>query len=267
MHVKSTYEVVPGDRLYAIAEKFDVSLADLVDLNQILHPDLIQPGDLLLIPGEDEELSLHLRDLHSAAVTGGLMAAGTVYDGIHPAPGTVSLNRAQYIHPPLTNGPGHRDPGIYSNLVNQFAVGHNPRYARTASATWCNIFLWDVSRAMGAEIPHWVDSHGDTAAPGGHAHEININGGVDWMRTKGVGNHGWNPCLPAEAQERANEGRFAVAMWKNTTGGHGHTAVVRPGILRESGPTTAQAGAVNFNMGHARDGFGSVSPVQYFWHD
>jgi len=58
----------------------------------------------------------------------------------------------------------------------------------------------------------------------------------------------------------------AVALWKNPTHGHGHTAIVRPGTLTARGPATAQAGSTNFNDGHLTDGFGNLRPL-FYGHD
>jgi hypothetical protein len=190
------------------------------------------------------------------------------YDGVHPVPGTISTNRQDYIKPPLINAPGARDRSTYSQLIDQFAVGNNPRYKPGDGKTYCNIFVWDVTRAMGAEIPHWVDNHGNIAVPfGSGANEININGGVDWMKNHGVEDHGWQSVTAQQAQDAANDGRLAVVLWKNQTGGHGHTAVVRPGELTTKGAAIAQAGAHNFNLGHVVNGFGSISSLLYFCHD
>jgi murein DD-endopeptidase MepM/ murein hydrolase activator NlpD len=45
------YIVQQGDTLTSIAEKFGTSVEELVDVNQISDPSLIQPGDELVIPG------------------------------------------------------------------------------------------------------------------------------------------------------------------------------------------------------------------------
>lgn len=45
-----TYIVQPGDTLYTIAERFNVPLDALIRLNNIPRPDLIYPGQRLLIP-------------------------------------------------------------------------------------------------------------------------------------------------------------------------------------------------------------------------
>jgi LysM repeat protein len=256
--IVDTYEVLPGDSLSQIAADFGISVEDLLAANQqITNRDLINVGQKINIPGTTPAPPVTPAPGHSE-----------VYDGHHPAPGTTSTARALYSHPPLTNAPGQRDPDIYSQLINQFAVGDNPRFLAGQGQTYCNIFVWDVTRAMGAEVPHWVDAAGDIAAPGAlGAFEININAGVTWMRNHGAPRHGWQSVTPAQAQDSANQGKVAVVMWKNETGAHGHTAVVRPGSVDGNGPATAQAGRHNFNLGHVRLGFGSHGPLEFFVHE
>ena len=45
------YEVQAGDTLYLIALRFDVSVDDLVEANQITDPNVLSPGTRLVIPG------------------------------------------------------------------------------------------------------------------------------------------------------------------------------------------------------------------------
>lgn len=246
MPVAQIYQLKPGDTLGGIAVKYKLSLADLLAANQqITNPDLVMIGQLIKIPTKTP------------------LATGQ-YDGIHPAAGTISTNRAALIFPPLTNDAGHRTPDIYADVINQLAVGHNPRYLPGGGYTYCNIFVWDVTRALGCPIPHWITKDGAIAVPfQSNAYEININGGVAWMQAYGVKTHGWQKADAAAAQQCANQGQVAVAMWQNPTGGHGHTAMVRPGTLTARGPATAQAGSINFNSGHLADGFGSIEPLFY----
>jgi 2',3'-cyclic-nucleotide 2'-phosphodiesterase (5'-nucleotidase family) len=71
----TTYEVVSGDMLYRIAQKYGVTVQQIVDANDIKNPDLIYPGDKLLIPdgttptptpkGAVEITILHTNDVHS----------------------------------------------------------------------------------------------------------------------------------------------------------------------------------------------------------
>ncbi|MDQ3154214.1 MAG: LysM peptidoglycan-binding domain-containing protein [Actinomycetota bacterium] len=47
----TTYIVQPGDTLSGIAERFGISLSDLIRANpQINDPDLIHPGEVVYIP-------------------------------------------------------------------------------------------------------------------------------------------------------------------------------------------------------------------------
>jgi LysM repeat protein len=47
------YTVQRGDTLTEIAREHDVSLSEVVELNEIANPDLILPGQVILIPGAD----------------------------------------------------------------------------------------------------------------------------------------------------------------------------------------------------------------------
>ena len=45
------YIVQEGDYLSSIAERFDVSVEDLIAYNRLANPDLLKAGDQLVIPG------------------------------------------------------------------------------------------------------------------------------------------------------------------------------------------------------------------------
>ena len=47
------YTVKRGDTLSEIARDHDVSLSDVIELNELSNPDLIRPGQVILIPGVD----------------------------------------------------------------------------------------------------------------------------------------------------------------------------------------------------------------------
>ena len=49
------YTVEHGDTLSKIAKQHDVSLADLIEVNDVSNPNLIYPGQVLVIPGEEGE--------------------------------------------------------------------------------------------------------------------------------------------------------------------------------------------------------------------
>ncbi|GAB3776617.1 WXG100 family type VII secretion target [Spirosoma horti] len=256
--ISSVHIVLAGETLSQIAKKHKVSLDDLLEANQqIQNPNLIKIGQPINIPS-----------LVAQANTQSPAGPPILFDGIHPAPGTTVANQAKYSTPPLTNTELNRAPASYDQVINQFAVGNNPRHLKFQGNTFCNIFLWDVTRAMGAEIPHWVSAKDEIAIPFSEgAREITINAGVDWLQKHGP-SHGWQLTTDKGAQDNANLGKPAVVVWKNPIiGGHGHTAVIRPGSLTVKGPIIAQAGGINFNMGHLKDGFGTKSSVKYYRHD
>jgi hypothetical protein len=177
-----------------------------------------------------------------------------LYDGNTPAPGTTETKRSYPTSPPINGDPSNRNRMRYDNVINQFAAGVNPRYKQRLNkkgkmSTYCNIFCWDVTRAMGAEIPHWVMPNGDRAQRGeGDAGEMSANATYDWLHKHGS-RYGWRRLADvAEGQALANEGRPVVAILKKA-GGIGHVSVVRPGEMNDKGPPIAQAGRSNFNYG------------------
>lgn len=185
------------------------------------------------------------------------------YDGSKPAPGTTRTDAWNPVNAPIQSVPGNRSVTRYNDAINQFAVGVNPRYAKRNGNTYCNIFVWDVTRAMGAEIPHWVDGNGNPVGVG-KGRELSANGVCSWLKNHGA-RFGWKKVSAAEAQAAANQGKPVVSSWHNP-GGIGHVGIVRPGEITDRGPAAAQAGAKNFNRGHVADGFGS-RPVEYWVHD
>jgi LysM repeat protein len=53
------YTVQRGDTLSEIARDHEVSLSDVIELNELADPDLIRPGDVILIPGVDGSPEQH----------------------------------------------------------------------------------------------------------------------------------------------------------------------------------------------------------------
>ncbi len=169
------------------------------------------------------------------------------FDGTRPAPSVTNTRAWESVSAPVQSDASSRSRGRYDDVLNQFAVAANLRYAQRDGNTFCNIFSWDATKAMGAEIPHWVNGR-----------ELDANGTNAWLRNQGSA-HGWSQATAGEAQAAANRGQPSVATWNNP-GGIGHIAMVRPGELNDSGPASAQAGGINFNHGHIANGFGSRQP-------
>ena len=187
------------------------------------------------------------------------------YDGTRPAEGTTNTRAWIPVDAPVQSQPGDRSRRRYDQVLNQFGVGSNPRYRPRGGNTYCNIFVWDATRAMGAEIPHWVDRNGNAARVGAQgAWEMDANDTNRWLHNHGAAN-GWRRVSASEAQAHANSGAPSVVSWKNP-GGIGHIGMIRPGTVTSRGPALAQAGRNNFNNRHVEDGFGRRQP-EYWIHD
>lgn len=203
-----------------------------------------------------------------------VIAPVQVYDGASPAESTTDLNVAITVKAPVGSQPAHRSTDGYDNVINQFAVDHNPRYVpRDTSGdgepdTFCNIFVSDVTQAMGAPIPHWVDIQGVPSMEG-RGSELSADATVHWLSDHGA-QYGWKEVSPEEAQQVANLGKPAVAAWDSHSSEAGHVAVVRPGNFDpDRGPTIAQAGGHNYNRTTVKQGFGArrMDQVRYFIHE
>ncbi len=170
------------------------------------------------------------------------------------------------IDAPVQGKPGDRDPRLYEAAINQFGVENNPRYTAYQQGkgdTYCNIFMWDVTRSMGAEIPHWVDAQGNPGVVGQGNRELDANSSINWLQQHGP-QHGWQAVDATTAQAMANQGHPVVATMHNP-GGIGHVAMVRPGEYSpDQGPAIAQAGAHNMNNTHVINGFGRLDKIVYY---
>lgn len=255
--------------------------ADAKGLDRALVGRSSRPGRIHTIPPEWEEAAGQA----APAISSGPWAVEQFpelftgphqaqYDGTKPADGTTTLNAAHPVTPALT-GAGPRSGALYDDVINQFAVDANPRYAVRDSNgdghldTFCNIFVWDVTRAMGAEIPHWVNQAGAPGGPGMEGYrELNANGVCQWLEQHGT-QYGWREVSAEEAQRLANQGQPAVAAWDSRSSRAGHVAMVRPGEYNPAtGPVIAQAGGTNFNRGTVAGGFGAdkQAEIKYYVH-
>lgn len=171
--------------------------------------------------------------------------------------------------PDLINTPDKRSAQNYLDTVRQFEVETNPRYVAghdnnpaTGKETYCNIFLWDVSKAMSCEIPHWVDPATGVKVAMGKGKENSANGLCDWMTGHALEN-GWMLCSEKQARVRASAGFPTVCCWKNV-GGIGHVSAILPGM---DFTHSAQSGGTNFFDKNLRNGFGNISPLTFYTHD
>lgn len=158
---------------------------------------------------------------------------------------------------PLTSDASNRSADLYRRVCAQFNVTSSPRYAAGPGVTWCNIYVWDATSAMGAEVPHWYDPATGAPTSVGRGVETRANDVYNWL-VRGHG--GWREGTHAEATANAALGRPSVAAYFNPTPGRsGHVAMVLPN------GNIAQAGASNFFDVPVSRGFGSL-PVRYFLH-
>jgi hypothetical protein len=98
------------------------------------------------------------------------------------------------------NNAANRSPSNYDAVLDYFNVGNrrrdqpaslleNARYRPVFNqekkrwSTWCNIYMHDVTRAMWASVPHWVQQ-------GGKWHELTANATFDWFLSAGR-SRGW----------------------------------------------------------------------------
>lgn len=231
-----------------------------------------------------EHASLIEGRLRLEAVQRQIDVALSPYDGKTYADGTYNAKdsySARTISPPLERPSGITDPKLYEKVLYQFGVTSNPRYAPRNGNTYCNIYVWDATRAMGAEIPHWIDASGNPVtdrSPVNGDRELDANGVCNWLATH-ENKSGWHTVSAERAQDMANEGHPVVATWPNS-GGIGHVAMVRPvedqgeysTYSPQLGPLVAQAGSHNSNEIWVSNAFytgfrSQNNPVVYYAHD
>lgn len=152
----------------------------------------------------------------------------------------------------VTGDAGARSPELLEQILDALEVETEPRYRPDGPITWCNLAVWDATRALGCDVPHWH-----------RGKELTANGMILWLRSEGV-LRGWAHVSEASARLAANRGEAVVAAWLNPHGGHGHVAMVRP--TPDGEPLRIwQAGARNLNSAPLAVGFGS-RPVSFYSH-
>ncbi|MCK5129564.1 MAG: hypothetical protein KAQ68_06920 [Clostridiales bacterium] len=197
---------------------------------------------------------------------GRIISAGT---------GTIPSQAWKATSPSITNNFSNRSAQMYRRVIDQFNVENNPRYTPNKNGrgdTYCNIFVWDVTQAMNAEIPHYINPvtkdpmyYPNTKG----AKETTANRIYDWLHEKGA-EYGWKKVDAQTAQRLANQGNPVVTA-KHNTGKSGHVQVVCPSkdgtYDSRRGVTVAQAGSKLSSYTYATRIFGSnLSKVTYFAH-
>jgi len=250
---------VSGSSMGAAMSSLSSALAGVPgDARDSLRSDVLS---LLVGDGYDRTL---LQRANGSLFANSAMEARTPFDASKAA------------NPAVTSASANRSAQLYRRVIDQFQVESNPRYAvnkKGDNDTYCNIFLWDVTRAMGAEIPHYVDAQtqeAKTYPDVSGARELNANGIYDWLGEKGA-DYGWVQVSAEQAQRYANQGLPAVTAWKNPDGGHGHVQVVCPsddgGYDAARGVTIAQAGRTLTGYAPIKSVYGErLGSVVYYAH-
>jgi hypothetical protein len=161
------------------------------------------------------------------------------------------------IKAPLQGSPSARSAQMLEDVLAQFDVTQAARYAPTERDTWCNIFVWDATSALGCEIPHWYESATGKSVPMGKGAEMSANGMCDWLENK---RNGWMPASRADAVARAGFGFPVVLAWRNPGKGASHVAMMLPD------GSIAQAGRKCLWRAPISAGFGRYVPA-YFTHN
>lgn len=179
--------------------------------------------------------------------------AGTKFDG-KDVPGVLQGRDVWIaVQAPLQSREGKRTKEIYEQLIMQFGVTVNPRYADEAPGKGRgHIFVWDVSRAMNCEIPHFVG-----------AKELTLAQTCDWLRHEGP-MRGWKRAN-SDALEAANSGRLVIALPRETR--TKHLAVVLPQEVPSDGSPRLTGICLkrDYNV-HPREMFGAKA-IDCFYHD
>ncbi len=232
-------------------------------LAMLLASDKGGSGSIANVYGQNNNMAMQGIQAPIPGVTG-TSAADTPVDAWRPST------------PAIVSVPGNRNPSLYRQVLDQFNVESNKRYAVNKNGkndTYCNIYLWDVTKAMGAEIPHYTNPNtGEPMHPPNNKGAISMNANRinDWLNKHGT-TYGWKKVSAEEAQKYANMGMPAVTSWKNPSG-HGHVQMVAPSKNGTYDPVKgvaiAQAGRSLINDGHINQVYGSntLKKVEYFVH-
>lgn len=157
------------------------------------------------------------------------------------------------IQPPAQSRESRRSGELLLAVIQQFAVGNNPRYEPEDGRSRGHIFVWDVSRAMHCEVPHFIG-----------ARELTIGQTVDWIRHEGP-MRGWVRSSLDGALESAQAGLLVLALPKDVK--VKQIAVVRPepSLAPDMKPFVASAGKARGNRQKLAEALG-VHAAEYFVH-
>lgn len=178
----------------------------------------------------------------------------TRYDGKTVPPELQARDVWKALKAPVESRAGRRTRLLLEQAVLQFGLAVNPRYTDDAPGKIRgHIFVWDVSRAMDCEIPHFVG-----------AKELTLAQTCDWVRHEGP-MRGWKRVSTPDLYERAAEGKLVVAIPRDAR--TKFVALVLP--QEEANDGVPRLTGIGLQRGvnlHPRDMFGSKL-IDCFFHD
>lgn len=173
------------------------------------------------------------------------------YDGLTAPAELTGRDVWKVVQAPLQSKPSRRARALYEQVLKQFAVASNPRYAPDASGgERSHIFVWDVSLAMNCEIPHFSG-----------AKENNLSQTTDWVRHVGP-MRGWVRVNSADIYDVAARGQLVVVVPKDPR--QKGIAIVHP-QPRALAPVVVSGGTKRGWGISLREALGVVS-CEYFTH-
>jgi len=174
--------------------------------------------------------------------------------------------------PAITSTPADRHPTVYTAIINHFDVETSERYRPGREGnTYCNIYVWDVTRAMGAELPYYTNPTTGEPMYYPDTKGAKYMGAIAmdaWLDKYGA-QYGWHEVDARTAQMQANMGRPVVT----TSGQRGHVQMVVPSKDGTYDPvrgvTIAQAGRIVTNYRHISGIYGANTlntEIRYWAH-
>ncbi|MEW5743658.1 MAG: hypothetical protein AB1938_32400 [Myxococcota bacterium] len=171
--------------------------------------------------------------------------SGKFYDGEVAAQEVSTRSTWRALKAPVQSKAKKRSPRVLWTVIDQFAVGTNPRYAaQKPGESRGHVFAWDVSMAMGCEIPHYHLGR-----------EMTCSATIDWVRFKST-EHGWRRVDRQNAIACADRGELVLVISKNPK--RKALGVVRPGGAGDDGhPRVASGGEPRGNDLSALEAIGA----------
>ena len=172
-------------------------------------------------------------------------------DGSSPLPECVGRETWRALKAPFTSREGKRSKALFEQVVNQFAIGNNDRYDEDAPGKpRGHIYVWDVSRAMGCEVPHFTG-----------ARELSLAQTIDWLKHEGP-MRGWVKVAETDVFDIAERGQLVVVIPKEMR--VRHMAIVMPQEPAGRPLVTGAGLVVGVNL-DVQDLFG-VTAIDCYYH-